>query len=255
MPLRLLGIFPHPGDETLLCGGTLAQASSAGVDVMSVSATAPSTESDAREFRAANGCLGVRNATLLGYQTGELALLQPGQLEEMLLDVFRSFQPHVVITVGVDGETPDPDRRELHDNVLSAFFKAAQAAAGTAIPPRRLYYGTWPRQHYRRALTVLNSKGVKTDFLPDSERFAGPESRVTTILDVRRGLEKKLQALQAYSLLPESVEPGSLSDLWGLEYYSRAYPDPWVTGVIERDLFNGMRASRVQPGAQERLAG
>jgi LmbE family N-acetylglucosaminyl deacetylase len=220
---------------------------------MSVSATAPDGEPAAREFRHANACLGVRNPTLLGYQTGELSSLEPGQLEEILLDVLRSFQPHVVITVGTDGETPDPDRREVHESASSAFFKARQGAAWV-VSPRRLYYGTWPRQHYRRALTALSSRGVKTDFVPDSERYAGPESRVTTIIDVKTGLERKLQALRAYSLLPPGLDGESLGDLWGLEYYTRAYPNPWVTGVIERDLFIGVAASKASPAAPGQLA-
>ena len=38
-PLRVLGIFAHPDDETLCAGGTLAKYASAGADVRVVSLT------------------------------------------------------------------------------------------------------------------------------------------------------------------------------------------------------------------------
>ncbi len=38
-PLRLLGIFAHPDDETLCAGGTFAKYASAGADVRVVSLT------------------------------------------------------------------------------------------------------------------------------------------------------------------------------------------------------------------------
>jgi LmbE family N-acetylglucosaminyl deacetylase len=221
---------------------------------MSVSATAPRSESTAREFKAANACLGIRNPTLLGYETGELNSLEAGQLEEVLLDVLKSFKPQVVITVTTDGANPDPDRAEVHAAAAAAFFRARQLNYRTAAVPARLYYGSWPRQHVRRALGVLKAAGNPTDFIRDPERYASPDSSVTTIIDVRSSLDRKVEALRAYSVIPAGVDTGMVQDLWGLEYYTRAHPNPWVTGVIERELFRGLTAPEERPGQAGRLA-
>jgi LmbE family N-acetylglucosaminyl deacetylase len=39
----------------------------------------------------------------------------------------------------------------------------------------------------------------------------------------------------------------------GPEHFVRAFPNPWVTGVLERDLFAGLSAAR-ESGLEERLA-
>ena len=38
------------------------------------------------------------------------------------------------------------------------------------------------------------------------------------------------------------------------EMFVRAFPDPWVTGVLERDLFAGVPAERAATSLEERLA-
>ena len=42
-----------------------------------------------------------------------------------------------------------------------------------------------------------------------------------------------------------------LADLWGHEFYRRAYPHPWVTGVIERDLLRGLATRPLGASAQD----
>ena len=40
------------------------------------------------------------------------------------------------------------------------------------------------------------------------------------------------------------------------EMFVRAFPDPWVTGVLERDLFAGVRAEPAAPeSVEQQLAG
>jgi hypothetical protein len=118
----------------------------------------------------------------------------------------------------------------------------------------KLYYGIWPQQHLRRALAALRARGVNTDFVPDPERWGSPDSSITTIIDVGGQLDRKLAAILDQS--PQSSPLGQLSgatlaDLWGHEFYRRAYPDPWVTGVIERDLLRGLATRPVRAGAQD----
>ena len=39
------------------------------------------------------------------------------------------------------------------------------------------------------------------------------------------------------------------------ETFVRAFPDPWVTGVLERDLFAGLRAETTSESVEQQLAG
>lgn len=39
------------------------------------------------------------------------------------------------------------------------------------------------------------------------------------------------------------------------ETFVRAFPDPWVTGVLERDLFAGLRAETASESVEQQLAG
>ncbi len=65
-------------------------------------------------------------------------------------------------------------------------------------------------------------------------------------------LPLKLAAIRAHASQVEaafhSVDPDAFRELWGKEFFARAYPPPWVTGVIERDLFDGITVGASTPG-------
>ena len=81
------------------------------------------------------------------------------------------------------------------------------------------------------------------------------DSAVTAILDVRAQTEAKLAAVRALTGRPvRSIDPADL-DAIGHEFFRRAYPQPWVSGVLERELLGGL-ADRGDPSAPGlRLAG
>ncbi len=248
--MRLLGVFAHPDDQGLLCGGTFARYADAGADVVTVCLVGDTADRGATIASARR--LGIRDVIVMDYAPGELAD-STAELDAVSLDLLRSLQPDVVITFGPDGMNRDPDRLAVHASTARSFF-ALHRGRLSAGPVTKLYYGIWPQQHLRRALGALRASGVNTDFVPDVERWGSPDSSVTTIIDVESQLDRKLAAIidqsprpPAFRDLPSAV----LADLWGHEFYRRAYPDPWVTGVIERDLLRGLALAPLREGAKD----
>ncbi len=118
--------------------------------------------------------------------------------------------------------------------------------------PAKLYYGCWPQQHLRGAIRALEAQHIATTFIPAPEQCGSPDSMVTTVIDIDGELPSKVAAIRAHASQVEaafhSVEPNAFRELWGKEFFVRAYPSPWVTGVIERDLFDGITAAVSRPG-------
>src|SRR2546430_3386582 len=88
LPLRLLGVFAHPDDETLCAGGTFAKYASSGAEVRVVSLTkggagqirdasaatrATLTEVRVKELDAAGKELGLSETRCLDYPDGGLS--------------------------------------------------------------------------------------------------------------------------------------------------------------------------------------
>jgi LmbE family N-acetylglucosaminyl deacetylase len=260
VPVRLLALFAHPRDASLLTGGTLARYAGAGCDVTAVSATrgeaAPVLRGRAagdelgavrtREFQAAGRILGVRDVVSLDYAHGALAGLEPELLEDLFTDLIRAIEPQVVVTFGRDGLDGDSDHRAVHAAASGAFFTARTLAGDGSSGPDKLYFALWPEPHAGRALRVLETGGVPTSAIPAVRGTIESATGVSTIIDVRASLGQKLEAIRAHAsqLDPafDGIDPALLADLWGQEFFARAFPHPWITGVIERDLLAGRAA-------------
>lgn len=167
-PLRLLGVFAHPDDETFCAGGTLARYAAAGAEVMVVSATRGEAGQirDAqaatrrtlglvreRELREACARLGVQRALCLDYFDGTLKDLDQELLARRVVQVIRTFRPDVVITFGEDGAYGHPDHVAISRATTAACRRAGDAsdlpeqrAEGLAPhAPSVLYHSQFPR--------------------------------------------------------------------------------------------------------------
>lgn len=126
---RLLVVAPHPDDETLACGGTLALLADAGCVVHVVVATdgtatravsAPSAvvrERRRGETRRAAEILGARDVRFLGFDDGDLAS-RTTELADRLADLCDDLRPQVVVTTWfLDAH---PDHRAASDAVVAA---------------------------------------------------------------------------------------------------------------------------------------
>lgn len=154
-----------------------------GTEVTLVCVVAPPTSTD---LRPAARQLGIRDLVLLDFPVGELDAVR---LEGILLDLFTSIRPHVVVA--------GAEERAVSSAVAGAVSRLRQVGGGSAALPAKLY------------------------FRPSAST---PRIAVTTAVRV----------------------PGTTSP----ELFVRAFPDPWVTGVLERDLFAGVAEERT--GADRR---
>ncbi|MGD8849552.1 MAG: PIG-L deacetylase family protein [Anaerolineales bacterium] len=141
--MRVLGIFAHPDDETILIGGTLAMLTSHGAELHILSATRGEGgelgepplakrhqlgDIRAAELHCAVQALGGHDVSFLGYEdptidVGEEGLAfeaDPAILRAEIQAQISNFDPDAVITHGSNGEYGHPAHVFIHQSVLAA---------------------------------------------------------------------------------------------------------------------------------------
>jgi LmbE family N-acetylglucosaminyl deacetylase len=153
-PLRVLGIFAHPDDETICAGGTLATYALAGADVRVVSLTRGGAGQirDAgaatratlkavreRELHAAARELGLAEVRALDLVDGQLPQVGAQVLLDLATGLLEELSPDVVITFGPDGFSGHPDHSAVGAAVTAACY------ARRSVAPVRLFHCHRPR--------------------------------------------------------------------------------------------------------------
>src|SRR5512133_1565655 len=139
--LKLLAVFPHPDDETLGLGSTLARYSAEDVETYLVCATRgergwfdsegpdPGFEEVARireaELRCAAEHLGLHEVCFLDYIDGDVDQAAPRKIIEKLATHIRRISPQVVVTFSPDGAYGHPDHIALSQFTNAALVCAA----------------------------------------------------------------------------------------------------------------------------------
>ena len=156
----LLGVFAHPDDESLACGGLLAWCAELGARVSILCATrgemGRGSGSDlslvrTNELAAAARALGVSDVLMLDYEDGMLPWAEPARLEADIRDATIRFRPDVVITFGEDGLYWHPDHIAIHERTT-----AAVAALGDTAPA--LYYVTMASGRMRAVIDTVAAR-------------------------------------------------------------------------------------------------
>src|SRR5512134_2440167 len=112
--LKLMAIFPHPDDETLGLGSTLARYAAEGVETSLLCATRgergwfdsegpnPGLEGLGRqreaELRCAAETLGLHEVNFLDYIDGDVDRAEPAEILGRLVAHLRRVRPQVVVT-------------------------------------------------------------------------------------------------------------------------------------------------------------
>jgi LmbE family N-acetylglucosaminyl deacetylase len=153
-PLRVLGVFAHPDDETLCAGGTLAKYAGAGADVRVVSLTkggagqirdagaatrSTLTAVREKELDAAGGELGLTETRCLDYADGSLSAMDSDVLVRLVSELMDELDPDVVLTFGPDGFSGHPDHTAVGAAVTAACYDVQSTT------PRRLFHCHRPR--------------------------------------------------------------------------------------------------------------
>jgi N-acetyl-1-D-myo-inositol-2-amino-2-deoxy-alpha-D-glucopyranoside deacetylase len=265
----ILGIFPHPDDESYAAAGSLILAARAGARVQIASLTrgergewykrAPSDGrrlADVRTEELAEACrlLHADPPHFLDLPDGQLAEADFPSVVERLVALIRVLRPHVVVGLGADGAYGHPD----HIAAYRLIVAAVRAAAGGSRFPQdrlgephrvaRLLFAAFPpglfRPQYDRMLATDLGPAVR---LLDPRRLGTAREQIDVDVNVRPVAEQKLAVIACHqSQYPggdarEIFPPGIVDALLARECFSLAPTDVVERGSsILHDLLSGL---------------
>jgi N-acetyl-1-D-myo-inositol-2-amino-2-deoxy-alpha-D-glucopyranoside deacetylase len=279
----LLCVHAHPDDEAISTGGVLLRAADRGFDTAVVTCTAGERgeiagegldpeevrprlgEVRRAELAAALAVLGAGEPRLLGYRDsgmlGDKGNADPRSFWQAdfdeavgrLVAQIRALRPAVLVTYDAFGLYGHPDHVQAHRVALVAAEAAAvpalHPAAGDPWRVTKVYQATVPRSFTRALHAALMARGLPSPFAPEGGIPVGsPDDLVTTVVDVRAVVERKLAALHAHrsQLGPDSLFLNVPDDLveaaFGTEWFVRQRSDVAVPHT-EDDLMTGLPAS------------
>ncbi|MDP1545253.1 MAG: PIG-L family deacetylase [Anaerolineales bacterium] len=160
-PLKLLGVFAHPDDESMGMGATFAKYSAEGVETHLVCASRgergwsgpeeqfPGLEGLGKirtsELENAAALLGIQSLSFLGYIDGDVDQANHAEAISRIVTHIRKIQPQVVVTFPHDGIYGHPDHIAIGQFTTAAIVCAADSSYKDAenLPAYRvskLYY-------------------------------------------------------------------------------------------------------------------
>ena len=196
---RILVIAPHPDDEILGVGGTMAKCGQQGgeVVVLAVSGHLPplypegAYERTVDEAHRAHAVVGVSESIFLGIPATMLGDLPIHELNGMILEVVNRVRPHVVFL-------PYPDRHVDHRVVFESTLVATRPISFGAEIEILAAYETLSETHW-------NAPHVEPNFTPN------------WVVDISEFIETKRRALACYeSQISPFPGPRSLKAAEGL---------------------------------------
>lgn len=266
MSLKLLCVFPHPDDESLGCGPTLAKYSAEGVETYLLCATrgergwnGPPEENPGlaalgrlreAELMAAAKALGLREVTFLNYIDGEVDEAAPAAITREIAKHVRRVRPHVVITFGPDGAYGHPDHIALSQFTTAALVCAADAGYPTESPPHRVskfYYMVDFKGFVEEVEKLIGKIEMEVDGVVRAQ-VSWEDWAITTRLDTRAHWRIALQAVLCHASQVAPFRFTELPDetherLWGEATFYRAFSLVNGGRKVETDLFEGLRGN------------
>jgi len=197
--MKILVIAPHPDDEVLGCGGTIAKHTQQGAEVYLCIVTKGYTPDWSEEFlkkrpkeiKKAGALLGIKKTYFLDFPTVKLDTIPQKQLNDSIAQVVDEVKPEVVYI---------PHRGDInkdHRLVFEAAMVAVRPKPGSTVT-RVLSYETLSETEWG----VLSGDNA---FIPN------------VYIDISETLEIKLKAMSAYqSELKEYPHPRSLEAISAL---------------------------------------
>ncbi len=268
--LTLMAVHAHPDDECLSTGGVLARYSGEGIRTVLVTCTngeqgdapggvkpgepghddAEVAELRLAELRQSVQHLGIEHLELLGYRDSGMdgwdANKHPDAFANVPLDtaagrlaeLMERYRPDVVVTYDETGGSGynHPDHVQAHRITVAA-------VEATGIPAK-FYYTAIPRSAFKRMFEQMRASGMEFDFEPGDD-FGTPDELVTTVVDVRSFVDRKIKALQSHASQGDSIPPLMMSQEAQQEVFSHEafirVQSRIKTPHHELDLFEGLR--------------
>lgn len=199
---RALVIAPHPDDEVLGCGGTIARLAAAGVEVsvLAVCSDVPPLypvgvkDTVKAEAREAHRILGVHTSEFLDFPSVEVSLMPVAELTGGVQKVVDATEPSIVFA-------PFPDRHRDHRVVFDAAMVATRPIGkGRDINMVALYETV--------SETFWNAPGAEPSFVPH------------WTVDITESIDDKLEAFEVFhSQVQEYPGPRSVKALEALAQF------------------------------------
>ncbi len=242
-------LHAHPDDEAIFTGGTMVRLADAGWRVVLVVATGgelglPVAEGGAaqalreqrlEETRTAAGVLGVARLEFLGYRDSgmagdegnrhphALAMAASHEVAARVGAVASEEGAVALVTYDERGIYGHPDHVKVHEAGL-----AAARLAGVPV----VYEATVDREylHFVETHLVVEAGGVGGELGLAASDLGVPTVAVTTMVDVRRVLDRKRRAMLAHaSQIPETASTMRLpteafAAVYGYEWFMRHGP-------------------------------
>lgn len=189
---RVLIIAPHPDDETLGAGGTIAKFAEQGheVSVLIVSGHLPPLytrgdyDTTVNEARAAFEILGVANSSFLEIPATMIGSEPISVVNGRIVAVVTEIAPHIVLC-------PFPDRHVDHRQVFESVMVATRPVGAGKTIELIAAYETLSETHW-------NAPQIEPNFVPN------------WIVDITGQMERKNRALKCYKSQMQ-VFPGARS--------------------------------------------
>lgn len=264
---RLLAIFPHPDDESLGLGGTLAKYSAEGVETHLICATRgergwtgspnenPGLEALGKiregELKCAASHLGLKETIFLDYIDGDVDKANPIEIIDKIAHQIRRIQPQVVITFSLDGAYGHPDHIALSQFTSAALVRSAEPnfTDSQNLQPFQVpkYYHMVDSKIMVDTLTqMIGGLSMEVDGVL-RKHFGWEEWAITTRIDTRMYFENLWEAIlchqsqlagfNGFTNLPKE----KLKQLFSEGTFVRVYSLVNGGREIEQDLFEGLR--------------
>lgn len=239
-PRRLLAVFAHPDDETLV-GPLLAAQARKGVKVHLATVTdgekgtqahagIPAGAALARvreeELRCAAAALGIEPPTMLGFKDGELGRIGGppwaylAEVEGAVASVIRRVRPDAIVTFGPEGAYGHPDHRLVGTVVTQLVQKGVEGA------PERLFYPGFPKDRLPPA------PAGTLPWSPTEPRFL-----TVRVPYEAADLEATIAALRCHKSQFRAEEMEPLARFMDRVLDGRVHLRPWFGALEGADLF------------------
>jgi LmbE family N-acetylglucosaminyl deacetylase len=191
--MKILVIAPHPDDEVLGCGGTIAKYKKSGDEVYLCIATRAYRPDWSEEFlrnrpkeiEKSNKILGITKTYFLDYPTAKLDTIPQKELNDSISEIVKKIKPEIVYA------PYEGDLSKEHRLIFEAVIVATRPKLGSSVK-KLLIYETLSETEWGRAFT-------KKMFIPN------------VYVDISDTLKEKLEAMKAYkSELKKYPHPRSL---------------------------------------------
>jgi N-acetyl-1-D-myo-inositol-2-amino-2-deoxy-alpha-D-glucopyranoside deacetylase len=243
----LLGVFAHPDDESIACGGLLARCAALGARVTVLCATRGEAgpggkprlgETRTLELQAAAHALGVAEVVVLDHPDGMLPWENRAALEADIHETVDRVHPDVVVTFDEDGLYWHPDHIAIYERTT-----AVVTACGPNAPA--LYYVTIPVGRMRAVMDAAAARSAGTPALAilgitDADAFGASAPTPTLVIEAGAFAVRKLAAIRCHRSQLANDAIDLLSDeeatrLLGTECYRRASVGP-ASGTFMEQL-------------------